>query len=398
MLHDFDPNEISAEDLEFIQRWEKIGGDAKESDADTDYLKRIAEEMEPVEYDGPPIEAETEVRESQNNNDADVPTSDLEAKDFKNGESDGNQMPESEAQEMQQEPQEGGSEPDSEAEGEGIESETDFRYDDLPDAPQGCKNHCEDTEEEETGDECPHCRERIKREREQWGTIATDMHGHDVLPGDKLRVVVPISFMQQGVVLTANVPNAALDRIAISTAGVEHGDLCWLSGKAISQFTGFHMKDDGPIWTFKVGKHITFAEKIGEIRPSDSDPNSEIDLGQDEEMDIEDQIQDFLDQIPETGDDEDQKREDEDQEDDEHERDDKEQRHREPDKLTKTQLNRIENIAERIHKKAEATFGNTIEEKIQGDLKTDGKIAARDLKIISRGLEFHITITALRAK
>lgn len=166
-------------------------------------------------------------------------------------------------------------------------------FDHIPDPGEICTNHCEDNPVGDHDGECPHCVARIKAERELWGPIARDMHDKDILPGDRLRVSLPISFMIQGAILAANVPNQVVDpiRVAESTGGKVDPMLCWLSG-SISQFTGWHMKESGnPIWTFERGKKIGFVEKIG-VPHEHGEHGSNAEEG--DQLDIEDIIEDLL--------------------------------------------------------------------------------------------------------
>jgi hypothetical protein len=135
--------------------------------------------------------------------------------------------------------------------------------DHLPDKKPQCHDHCEDTEPDEGDEVCERCQQRIEEERQQWGAIAKDMNGVDILPGDKLIVRVPFSFMHVGAVLTANVPNLEINRVAERTNGERDESKLWLSGKQISQFTGWHMVDDGPIWVFDQGAELHFLERMG---------------------------------------------------------------------------------------------------------------------------------------
>ena len=96
-------------------------------------------------------------------------------------------------------------------------------------------------------------------------------------------------------VLTANVPNQQVDpeRVAQSTAGEIDAEVCWLSGRAVSQFTGWHMSEDGAIWTFKKDKKIRFVEKIGE---PDFQRHGSNDMDGDQ-LDTEDMIEKFKDEL-----------------------------------------------------------------------------------------------------
>jgi hypothetical protein len=289
-------------------------------------------------------------------------------------------------------------------------------FEGLPEADPKCHNHCEDNAQEPDQDkpECEHCAERIERERELWGVIAQDRNDEDILPGDKLRVVLPMPFTTGGAVLTANVPNLQVDptRVAESTAGEQNADVCWLSGAAISSFTGWHMLDNGPIWTFKQGKKLRFVEKIGEPMRQLTGSN---DLDGDQ-LDLEEEIDKFKDQldegIPEEEQDEqpeDEEAEDEEAEEDNDELEDNEEedeeddedeleehRQRSRDDLTATQKKRFDNLVERIEKKIRGTFGGTLEYIHVEEVEDHGSYVQASVKVISRGMVFGFGFTARR--
>lgn len=314
--------------------------------------------------------------------------------------SDGKDEPES-SQEAEQ-PTEDGQEPQERPEG---------NFEGLPNADHKCENHCEDnaTEDNEDKPECEHCAERIERERELWGAIATDRHDNEILPGDKLRVCLPMPFTTGGAVLTANVPNMQVDpvRVAESTAGEQNPDVCWLSGSAISSFTGWHMIENGPIWTFKKGKKLRFVEKIGEPARGRTGSN---DLDGDQ-LDLEEEIEKFKDEMDQElggGEDEPEESEPEaeidegiDPEDEEDEPDDPEdldehRKRKSKEDLTATQRKRFDNLIERIEKKIRQTFGGTLEYIHVEDIQDHGSYVQAAVKVISRGMVFGFGFTARR--
>lgn len=285
---------------------------------------------------------------------------------------------ESEPEEKPEQQQQGGS-------GEGNSN-----FSDLPAAGDTCSDHCEDNEAEDGEHECPRCAERIMRERKQWGVIATDMHGKDVLPGDKLRVEIPMSFFVQGQILTANVPNAEMERFAVKTNDVIDKGALWLSGRNISQFTGYHMiGTEIPIWTFSQGRKLRFAEKIGEPEREgggQGDIEDMIDqLNQDLEEGKFDQGKDESQDNLDTPEDESENDEDSDG--------------GPRGSLTSTQMHRFENLFERIAKKAAQTFGSTAEVVEEGEISVteEGRVA-RPIKIKSRGVEYTLVLVAERGQ
>lgn len=284
---------------------------------------------------------------------------------------------------------EGGIDDVQEDSNSGVPEDSENIYEGMPDAGEACTNHCEDnpTEDEHDG-ECPHCKGRIKRERELWGAIAKDMHGNDILPGDKLRVQLPISFMVQGSILTANVPNQAVDpiRLAETTKGVVDPTICWLSGRAISQFTGWHMKDaNNPIWTFEKGKKIGFVEKIGEPMGAGEHGSN---ATEGDQLDIEDVLEELKNKkIPDIEDEGEETPEDEMDDTSPEEGDDSDARSK---NLPKHQKARFENLTERIQRKIIETFGNTCEIESITEVKDRGDSIDRVMKITSRGMTFFI--------
>jgi hypothetical protein len=286
--------------------------------------------------------------------------------------------------------------------------DTEGKFEGMPSPDHKCDNHCEDNPQKEEGEPCEHCNERIKRERELWGVIGYDMDGKEILPGDKLKVVVPISFMRQGAVLTANVPNTEVDpvRQAESTAGDVDDSLCWLSGFAISQFTGWHMQNNGPIWTFKQGAKIPFVEKIGEPKIDQMHGDN---LTEGDDLDVEDLVENLKKELDQHGHDKQDEAEDDEQPEVEEQPDEEEaeeerqegeseerrkERHRE-EGLTNNQHDRFDNLTERIIKKVGETFGNTAENVEIGEaLHT--KNASRRIVIKSRGVEYQIIFGARR--
>lgn len=464
IMHD----ELTEADLEFINRWENMGKEDEIPDADASLL----DEMQDGEND---YYASSEAPDSENTVDAEATTDaevsagegeEVSEQDADPSEGEGEaesdnlsdqkteseepeteEAPEAEVEEVEEQveqtrtetvPDDGGEantddedmgEPESadfeqpeevqpeqsEESSDAPESDQKQSWENMPDKPDLCADHCEDNPTDEEAPECPYCSERIEREREQWGVVATDMHGNDLSPGDKVLVRVPNAFMQVDAILSVNVPNEEFDRVVQSTAGEAFPNLLWLSGPQISQFTGFHLMNDGPVWTFAQGSQIEYVEKIGQPEKRD-------------EQDVEQEIQDFLDQIPETPEPEEKESENEAEADveaepeteteeaedkDEEDKDDQEQLdeiladeehheedHRDSEALTKTQLDRFENIATRVHKKAEITFGQTLESAKHGETHiTENKHhAAKTLKIVSRGVEYNILISASRKK
>jgi hypothetical protein len=330
---------------------------------------------------------------------------------------------ESEAQESDETPSEDASEPDEQAqeapentEGEGTQENT---FSGIPASPEACTNHCEDNPTEDHDGECPRCTARIKRERELWGVIATDMNGADIYPGDKLLVELPTSFSVEGSVLTANVPNQAVEPIRIAEATDGHTDptLCWLSGR-ISQFTGWHMQEAGnPIWTFEQGKQLRFATLVGEPMPHDSHgSNSE----EGDQLDVDDMLREIEKQAQEQSEkeaeeayesetEEEEAPESEEAPDDEMEgaggesSDDdsdssdehkSEERYRKA--IPKHQKARFDNLTERIQKKVAETFGSTLES-LSVELKEDnGDHLTFGIKVVSRGMTYTFAMVMRR--
>lgn len=300
------------------------------------------------------------------------------------------------------------------------------KYADLPESPQGCDDHCEDHNPDEAdGPECPHCTERIRREREEWGVIGKDKDGADILPGDKLQVQIPISFAMQGTLLTTNVPNLEEERFAETTGGEALKDLMWLSGR-ISEFTGTHMAKGGSIWTFKKGDKLKFVKKVGSITGElqgnqnpeelvedlmedlanfggEEDPKPEPEAEEEvEEEDIEEaarRIQENIDrQKEELEAAEDSPDEEDDEANDEADEDDLNDVDRGDSQLTGTQLKRYNNIFERLEKKILGTFGHTVESHNTGEMIHRGEFVARPLTIVSRGVAYTFVLTAKRSE
>jgi hypothetical protein len=316
-------------------------------------------------------------------------------------------------------------------------------FEGIPESPELCDNHCEDNLEEEHDGECPHCTARLKRERELWGEIATDKNGTPILPGDRLRVVVPVSFMVPGTILTANVPNFEVDpiRVAESTAGIQDKNACWLSGHSVSAFTGWHLIDNGPVWAFKKGKKIRFVEKMAEPEFQGHGSN-DMDGFQ---LDSEDLTENLIDQLkdemdeelghidePELEDDEQEAEEEEDDAEEdasEDEMDDsetegsegegedqldsgdpdggddanetgesEEEEHRGSSNLTISQKARFESLTARIIEKVKATFGNTLENIEVTDAVDYGAYITVSATITSRGSRFSMDFTMEKEK
>lgn len=291
-------------------------------------------------------------------------------------------------------------EPESEQEPEGNKNQrpdTEGKFGDLPDADMRCENHCEDNEQESDDDEeCPCCTERIKRERELWGVIAYDMHGKEILPGDKLQVKVPISFMVMGARLAANVPNTEVDpaRLAESTSGTVDENLCWLSGKAISQFTGWHMQNAGAIWTFPKGKKIPFVQKLEqEIEHKEHGDN----LSEGGQPEIEEMIEQLHEDLENMGG-ENQEKEPEEERLQEIEDNDLDRKDNDKKGLSKHHKERFENLTARFVKKIADTFGNTLESIEVEDIVDvdDSKYVKIGMKVVSRGMTFTFGFVARR--
>jgi hypothetical protein len=280
-------------------------------------------------------------------------------------------------------------------------------FEGVPAPGEACTNHCEDNENFEDHDgECPHCKSRITKERELWGVIGTDMNGNDIYPGDKLLVSIPITFATVDTLLTANVPNQAVDPIRVAEATDDHVDttICWLSGR-ISQFTGWHMQEAGnSIWTFPVGKRIGFVQKVGEIAGHDSH-GSNADEG--DQLDIDDMLRD----IEQKGQDKSEKEAEESYDDDENEPEDKtdsegdnpdsdeaegeadgdgdENRKHQNRRVPKHQRARFLNLEHRITKKIEQTFGSTLDSIEVKEVSDEGDDYVHGVvKVISRGMTF----------
>lgn len=289
------------------------------------------------------------------------------------------------------------------------------KFENLPEAGDLCTNHCEDNEAEESLDEsCPHCTERIRAERELHGAIATDMHGKDILPGDRLLVRIPIGMIAKDSIVTANVPNMEVDpeRLAITTVGKRDKERCWLAGKGVSNFTGWRMTGAGnAVWTFKKGHVITFAEKIAQPLFDELDPDKmmedladELDnYGKDNQKDDEDNGHDEeeSDIDPEDEESESDSESDPDEDDQVEEPEDLEEHRekRERDELTSVQRKRFENLTERNWKKILNTFGSTIEaERLKDVEEVDGgKVMRRGGSIVSRGVVYTFGFAARKA-
>jgi hypothetical protein len=279
-------------------------------------------------------------------------------------------------------------------------------YDGIPSPGEACTNHCEDNDTEDHDGECPHCTSRIEKERELWGAIATDMNGLDIYPGDRLLVELPMTFAVENTILSANVPNQAVDPIRVAEATDGHVDttICWLSGR-ISKFTGWHMKDAGnSIWTFTLGKQLKFVSLIpGQIGHDEHGSNSE----EGDQLDIDDMLRDIEKSGQEKSEKEAEEAYDEDETDDtqepeaeENEGESEEQKEDETDEdfekrttIPKHQKARFENLIERITKKLEGTFGGTLEGIHIGEIEDRGSFIRMIVQIVSRGMIFDMEIT-----
>jgi hypothetical protein len=275
----------------------------------------------------------------------------------------------------------------------------------LPEAGDRCTNHCEDNPPEDDDDEmCPHCTERIRKERELHGVIGTDMHDKDIFPGDKLHVRVPIAMIAKDAIVTVNVPNQEVDPIRLAENLSHKTDIerCWLSGRGISQFTGWRMTEVGnAIWTFKKGQKITFAEKIAQPEFDDLDPEQMLDQLQQELDNYGQENKDDESEPEEEGSDEGTDEEaDDEQSDNDDESEGTEENlpedlgeHRErrkKDELTQTQKDRFENLTERIAKKIVNTFGGTCEFETLYEMDDSGTKVVRGMRVISRGMTFDV--------
>jgi hypothetical protein len=196
---------------------------------------------------------------------------------------------------------------------------------------------------------------------------------------------------------------------------------------------GWHLIDNGPIWTFKKGKKIRFVEKISEPEfqghgSNDMDGSQldtedmieklkeqmEKELGNTEEPELED------DGESETEEEEDDAEEDasddemddsetegsegegEDQldsgdsdggdDDDETGESEKEEQHRGSSNLTSAQRLRFESLTARIIEKVKATFGNTLEDIFVTSIIDEGLYVVVGVTITSRGSIFSMTL------